>query len=137
MQNGSLRISLRSKRFGTLSGALLVTTVLLAAPAAAQKSANWPMFGQNASNTANQPNETTISPGNVASLSPKWIYTAQGDISARPAAVNGVAYFPDWGGYLHALNVSPWETYTRPTPPIPISWVAGVWSGGDRSSRRF
>ena len=29
-----------------------------------------------------------------------------GDVSARAAVVDGVVYFPDWGGYLNALNAS-------------------------------
>jgi polyvinyl alcohol dehydrogenase (cytochrome) len=37
---------------------------------------------------------------------PKWTFTTGGDVSARAAVVNGVVYFPDWGGNLWALNRS-------------------------------
>jgi polyvinyl alcohol dehydrogenase (cytochrome) len=70
------------------------------------QSADWPMFGQNAANTANNPSETTISTANVSQLAPKWIFTTGGDVSARAAVVNGVAYFPDWGGNLWAVNAA-------------------------------
>ncbi len=65
---------------------------------------NWPMFGDNLGNTANNAVETTISKQNVARLKPKWVAPIGGDVSARAAVVDGVVYFPDWGGNLWALN---------------------------------
>jgi polyvinyl alcohol dehydrogenase (cytochrome) len=64
---------------------------------------DWPMFGQNASNTAST-TSSGITQGNVARLLPKWTFTTGGDVSARAAVVNNVAYFPDWGGNLWAVN---------------------------------
>ena len=64
----------------------------------------WPMFGQNQQNTASNDSENKISTSNVATLAPKWVATTGGDVSARPAVVGGVVYFPDWGGNLWALN---------------------------------
>ncbi len=69
--------------------------------------ADWPMFGQNVSNTAH--NTTPffgLSPENVVNLTPKWIFTAGGDVSARAAVVNGVVYFPDWAGNIWALTAA-------------------------------
>jgi len=65
---------------------------------------DWPMFGQSLSNTAADPKGVTISTKNVSQLKVKWTYTSGGDISARAAVVNGVAYFPDWGGNLSAVR---------------------------------
>jgi polyvinyl alcohol dehydrogenase (cytochrome) len=91
------------------------------------------MFGRDASNTANQSSETAITTSSVSSLSTKWIFTTQGDVSARAAVVNGVVYFPDWGGYLHAVKAStgaavwskplsafglPSPTHARSTPAV-------------------
>lgn len=61
---------------------------------------DWPMFGQNIQNTAN------VSKGikDVAKLKVKWTFTTGGDVSARAAVVDGVAYFPDWGGNLWAVK---------------------------------
>lgn len=81
---------------------------------------SWPMFGQNVRNTADQPGETTISPANVAQLRVKWTYTTAGDVSARAAVVDNVVYFPDWGGYLNAVNA---------TTGLPV-WTANLASYG-------
>src|SRR5215831_9069256 len=72
--------------------------------AAFAQSVDWPMFGQNIGNTAS--NASDISAKNVNKLRPKWTFTTGGDVSARAAVVNGVAYFPDWAGNLYAVNVS-------------------------------
>lgn len=68
------------------------------------KATDWPMFGQNIANTAGTTGEATITTQNVSHLKPKWIATVAGDVSARPAVVNGVVYFPDWGGNIQALG---------------------------------
>jgi polyvinyl alcohol dehydrogenase (cytochrome) len=65
---------------------------------------DWPVFGQNVANTASSM-DTTISATNVQNLKPKWTFTTGGDVSARAAIVNGVAYFPDWAGNLWAVDV--------------------------------
>src|SRR5215510_5631100 len=73
-------------------------------PANAQTTPGWPMFGQNTGNTAS--NVADISAKNVNKLRPKWTFTTGGDVSARAAVVNGVAYFPDWAGNLYAVNAA-------------------------------
>lgn len=70
----------------------------------------WPQFGQNNSNTSGNHLETTITASTVSQLAVKWKFTTKGDVSARPAVVNGVVYFPDWGGYLWAVNASTGKT---------------------------
>jgi polyvinyl alcohol dehydrogenase (cytochrome) len=80
----------------------LVLTLLLGPEANAQ--VDWPQFGQNNLNTANNHEETAISPTTVANLKKKWKFTTEGDVSVRPAVVDGVVYFPDWGGHLWAVN---------------------------------
>jgi polyvinyl alcohol dehydrogenase (cytochrome) len=64
----------------------------------------WPMFGQNLQNTASNAGERKISTLNVATLAPKWVAPTGGDVSARAAVVDGVVYFPDWGGNVWALD---------------------------------
>src|SRR5262245_43037052 len=65
---------------------------------------DWPMFGQNTANTASNASEAKISANNVNRLQPNWTFTTGGDVTARAAVVNGVAYFPDWAGNLYAVN---------------------------------
>lgn len=62
------------------------------------------MSGQGITNWRNQPNETQINATNAGSLKPAWAASLGGDISATPAVVDGVAYVPDWGGKLSAIN---------------------------------
>jgi polyvinyl alcohol dehydrogenase (cytochrome) len=81
-------------------GVMFVT--LVATPMMAQ---DWPMFGQDATNSASA-QQTSITQGNVNRLQPKWTFTTGGDVSARAAVVNGVVYFPDWGGNLYAINAN-------------------------------
>ena len=92
----------------------LVVVIGLVVPAAFADppSVNWPMAGQNLANTHSQPDEHTISASNVPGLRPLWTFTAlpsktaspTSDISATPTVVDGVVYFPDWGGNLYAVN---------------------------------
>jgi len=67
--------------------------------------ADWPMFGQNLQNTASTPDDS-ISATTAKKLKLKWAFTTGGDVSARAAVVNGVAYFPDWTGHLYAVNAN-------------------------------
>jgi polyvinyl alcohol dehydrogenase (cytochrome) len=92
-------------KLSTISLAIAVEiTAATLATAASPSLTDWPMFGQNVSNTANNLLETRISTQNVALLKQKWVFTTGGDVSARAAVVNNVAYFPDWGGNIWAVN---------------------------------
>jgi polyvinyl alcohol dehydrogenase (cytochrome) len=62
------------------------------------------MGGQNLANTRYNAAESTINPSNASTLATKWTFTTHGDVSATPAVSGNVAYFPDWGGYLNAVN---------------------------------
>src|SRR5262245_31155997 len=114
-----------------LFGLLLLCCIDVAL--AQKKGADWPMFGQNPANTANNPTETIISTGNIGDLDVKWTFTTMGDVSARAAVVNGVVYFPDWGGNLWAVDANdgrlrwghqlssyglPPNTHARATPAV-------------------
>src|SRR5579859_1672099 len=64
----------------------------------------WSLAGQGLHNSRSQPSETQIDPSNVASLAPKWTFTAGGDVSATPTVFGDNVYFPDWAGNLFALQ---------------------------------
>jgi polyvinyl alcohol dehydrogenase (cytochrome) len=64
----------------------------------------WQIAGQNLSNTWSQPAEHSISPVNVKNLSPKWVFTTGGDVSATPTVDEDAVYFPDWAGNLFAVK---------------------------------
>ena len=65
---------------------------------------DWVSSGQNNHNTRSAAEEHTINAGNVGNLKTAWTFTTAGDVSATAIVVNGVAYFPDWGGKLWAIN---------------------------------
>src|SRR5712671_1798937 len=93
-----------------LAKAVSVSILLLVAGLTAQsqspesKSGHWPIAGQNLSNTWSQPNEHSISPANVKGLTPKWVFTTGGDVSATPTVDADAVYFPDWAGNLFAVK---------------------------------
>ena len=50
--------------------------------------------------------EATLSPDNVAQLAPRWRLDGLSAITSTPAVVDGVVYFGDWSGVLHAQRAS-------------------------------
>jgi polyvinyl alcohol dehydrogenase (cytochrome) len=82
-----------------IASAGVLGAALIPSPAAA---VDWPMFGQNLQNTAS----TTTQSFDPETLAVKWTFTTAGDVSARASVANGVVYFPDWGGYIYAVNAS-------------------------------
>src|SRR5882724_6606916 len=91
--------------------AMVFTIIVLSASAMSaqnrsheSRSGQWPLAGQNLSNTWSQPAEHSISPANVKGLSPKWVFATGGDVSATPTVDGGAVYFPDWGGNLFAVE---------------------------------
>jgi polyvinyl alcohol dehydrogenase (cytochrome) len=60
--------------------------------------------GNEVTNSRTQSAETKISSSNVGQLAVKWTAPTHGDVSATPTVANGVVYFPDWGGYINAVN---------------------------------
>lgn len=80
------------------------TTIEMRATSSVPPEPDWTSSGQNNQNTRYSSLERTIDASNVARLKPKWIFTTAGDISATATVVTGVAYVPDWGGKLWAIN---------------------------------
>ena len=67
-------------------------------------SGEWPVTGQDLSNSRNQPAEHRINASNVSSLQVAWSFTTGGSVSATPTVAGNAVYFPDWAGNLYALN---------------------------------
>src|SRR5215471_17689965 len=80
-------------RFMIIATAVALLCCLNGAVAQSPQNVDWPMFGQNTANTASNASETTISAKNAKLLRPNWSFTTGGDVTARAAVVNGVAYF--------------------------------------------
>jgi polyvinyl alcohol dehydrogenase (cytochrome) len=94
----------------SLSKAALITVGLLVSALSGRgqsdesRSGQWRIAGQKLSNSWNQPAERSISPANVNGLTPKWVFTTGGDVSATPTVDGNAVYFPDWGGNLFAVE---------------------------------
>jgi polyvinyl alcohol dehydrogenase (cytochrome) len=101
--------SLRAASLGRRALALAFAGAVLAigaqsASAAPPPPATWLFGGNDITNSRTQSAETTISSGNVGQLAVKWTAPTHGDVSATPTVGNGVVYFPDWGGYVNAVD---------------------------------
>lgn len=138
------------KRSRTLWLIVLSTALIVfaggVAPADTCAPVNWPMGGFDYSGNRSNPYETAISPSNAADLAVKWTFTTHGDVSANPAVDDGVVYFPDWGGYLNAVDASTgqlvWQTkisgytgisgdFSRTSPAVSDGVVyVGDYNGG-------
>jgi polyvinyl alcohol dehydrogenase (cytochrome) len=83
-----------------------LAAMAVAAPAAIAAPPSWPMASQSVQGNRNQSTEDQINPGNVGHLKPKWVFTDHGDVSATPTVAGGAVYFPDFGGYINAVNAN-------------------------------
>jgi len=143
--SSALRAFGRAPKSFTVLGALSATLALSAIHATPAAAADWPMFGQNLQNTA----AIATNSGNsqdANQLKVKWTFTTGGDVSARAAVVQGVAYFPDWGGNLWAVDTKngtkvwgrqlsdyglPANTQSRTSPAVDHGVVyVGTQTGG-------
>ena len=94
----------------SLSKTALITGLLLVSVLSGQgrsdesQSGQWRIAGQNLSNSWSQPAEHSINPANVSTLTPKWVFTTGGDVSATSTVDGNAVYFPDWGGNLFAVE---------------------------------
>ena len=88
-----------------LAGAVLFAVALSVHSRPPQsRSSQWRIAGQDLNNSWSQPAEHLISPTNVNGLTPKWVFTTGGDVSATPTVDGDAVYFPDWAGNLFAVQ---------------------------------
>jgi polyvinyl alcohol dehydrogenase (cytochrome) len=87
-----------------ISVLLLVSALCAQNPSNESRSGQWRIAGQNLNNTWNPTAEHSISPANVKTLTPKWVFTTGGDVSATPTVAGDAVYFPDWAGNLFAVK---------------------------------
>ena len=92
-------------RLAKVGVGVLVTCAAVGA-AVAKESARtpWAFWGGDVKNTRHARAERTLSPRSVGSLAVKWVFQTAGNVTATPAVDERHVYFPDWGGYLHAVD---------------------------------
>jgi polyvinyl alcohol dehydrogenase (cytochrome) len=84
--------------------ALLVSVGSYTTVLAAGGGGLWKSSGQDVTNNRHQAQEHKIGAGNVEDLVVKWDLPTAGPVSATPSVDGDNVYFPDFGGYLYALN---------------------------------
>jgi outer membrane protein assembly factor BamB len=102
-------MSIKNRHMALPLSALICAILLVSAPSSQSQSnvspsGQWPIAGQNLSNTWSQPEEHSISPTNVNGLRQKWVFTTGGDVTATPTVDGDAVYFPDWAGNLFAVE---------------------------------
>jgi polyvinyl alcohol dehydrogenase (cytochrome) len=134
-----MRVQIARSRSALRRAALFATVattclVAFAAPANAtagtHPNGDWPMFGQNLGNDAG--GSASIDTRNAGTLQPRWVLTTGGtgpdlSVSARAAVVRDVAYFPNWGGQLYAVD-------THRGTPVWSKDIAADYFGGAMGS---
>jgi polyvinyl alcohol dehydrogenase (cytochrome) len=88
---------------GAGSGGMGGSTQMAGSDAPSPTGSSWSMFGHDASNTRDNPDEKTLSASNVSKLHELWVYKGAGTTST-PAVVDGIVYLPSWDGTVHALR---------------------------------
>ena len=84
--------------------ALLLFTPLAGARAGEAGGGLWTSAGQDLQNTRHQSAGSKITPASVGALRMKWTFTTEGDVSATPTVDGTKVYFPDWKGFLYAVD---------------------------------
>ena len=111
------------QRFAKLSTALagaLMAILLVSTTVLADAGGGWPSAGNDLQNTRYQNSESKIKVSNVATLAPKWAFTAGGDVSATPAVDGARVYVPDWAGNLYAVDrTTGQQVWKSASPPPP------------------
>ena len=114
---------------GLIACGLLVTSIACAWADEGDEAGQWSMGGQDVHNWRHQ-EDTGINQKTVGGLKLKWTFTTGGDVSATPAVVDGVVYFPDFAGNFYAVNA---KTGTLVWQQKVANWsgVAGDYARND------
>lgn len=92
---------------------------------------DWPSYGHDIKNTRYNVEETAITRDNVGDLIQVWDTLQTGvtefGVTSTPSVVDGVVYFADWEGKLHAVNAKDgepvWGTQLAPIKSGPNAQV--------------
>jgi polyvinyl alcohol dehydrogenase (cytochrome) len=89
----------------------------------------WPSLGLDDANSRHNRDERTLSPDNVGQLVQRWRLDGFGKgVTSAPVVLDGVVYFGDWAGTLHAVRAADgtvvWqETIVRPESERDEAWA--------------
>lgn len=92
--------------------------------------AGWPALNRDPANSRANPYETAIPPGDVALLTPRWNVSGLSAVTGTPTVVDGVVYFGDWSGGVHARRADDGSELWHRTFPSAVR--AAVMVAGER-----
>jgi polyvinyl alcohol dehydrogenase (cytochrome) len=75
-----------------------------AAPTCPGFESDWSQSGRDLSYTSNNDSETAISIESVATLAEVWRHTDNGGVTGTPVIVDGLVFYGDWNGVVHAAD---------------------------------
>jgi polyvinyl alcohol dehydrogenase (cytochrome) len=112
----------------------LIAIIVSGFAMAATAESAWKFYGGDRGNTHFAKDEVDISPETVGDLQVKWVYQTTpdvpidpffplmvGDVTVPPAVKDGVLYFPDWAGNLHAVDAETGTTIWKKFFPADYS----------------
>jgi polyvinyl alcohol dehydrogenase (cytochrome) len=91
--------------------------------------ASWPSFGGDYAHTRASPGEQRISTVSVRGLQRAWERAAPG-VSATPAILEGIVYWSDWAGGVHANRVDDGTTVW--SQQLPVGFTGSPFVGEAR-----
>ena len=95
--------------------ARIMAALALALASLVTTAADWPTYLHDAGHSANNPNETTLSPANAGQLAKLWAFNTGSVIAAGASVVGNTVYVGSWDGNEYALDattgVLKWKTY--------------------------
>ena len=108
------------RRLLTVAALVLLIPVMGPGPTAAQAAAgDWATYLHDPQRTAANPDETTLSPSNVATMVKRWSFPTGGAIASSATVVGGTAYFGSWDGNEYAVDAATgalrWRTFLGTT----------------------
>jgi len=69
-------------------------------------SGGWTQFGHDLANSRLSPDEVALTPDTVGDLTESWSVDGIVGVTSTPTVVDGVAYFGDWTGRVHAVDTA-------------------------------
>jgi polyvinyl alcohol dehydrogenase (cytochrome) len=89
---------------------------------------DWPSFGGDLNHSRTAAAETEIDSDSASSLALAWRVPGSG-VTGTPAVVDGVVYFADWAGNVHARNVGDGSAVWSRT--LPLGFTSSPCVAGD------
>ncbi|MGH3459986.1 MAG: PQQ-binding-like beta-propeller repeat protein [Kribbellaceae bacterium] len=124
----------RMYRLRALCGlaALVMTPLVVSAPASAVTTGDWTQFRNGADHQGVNTAETVLSPSNVGRLRQQWVTNIAGSVWSSPAIADGRVYAGGLDGRLHALDAATGqEMWAKPDDALAGDWTFTSPAVGD------